>query len=44
MTAIALENYRARFNEAFDMRPAEFSEGDFCVRPDAEVSASAAAQ
>ncbi len=44
MTAIALENYRARFNEAFDMRPAAFTEGDFCVRPDAEVSAPTAAQ
>ena len=32
-TAIALENHRARFNEAFDMRPAEFTEGDYCVRP-----------
>lgn len=39
-TAIALENYRARFNEAFDMRPAEFSQGDYCVRPEA-LSSSA---
>ena len=28
---IALENMRARFNSAFDMTPAGFSEGMVCV-------------
>jgi hypothetical protein len=28
---IALENMRARFNSAFDMTPAGFSEGAVCV-------------
>jgi len=37
-TAIALENYRARFNDTFDMRPAEFSQGDYCVRAESVVS------
>jgi alkylhydroperoxidase family enzyme len=37
---IALENLRARFNTAFDMTPAGFSEGMVCVAP--ELSASAA--
>jgi AhpD family alkylhydroperoxidase len=32
--AIALENMRARFNSAFDMTPAGFSEGMVCVRPE----------
>ncbi len=31
---IALENMRARFNSAFDMTPAGFSEGMVCVRPE----------
>jgi hypothetical protein len=31
---IALENMRARFNSAFDMTPAGFSEGIVCVRPE----------
>ncbi len=30
---IALENMRARFNSAFDMTPAGFSEGMVCVTP-----------
>jgi alkylhydroperoxidase family enzyme len=32
---IALENMRARFNSAFDMTPAGFSEGMVCVTPEA---------
>jgi alkylhydroperoxidase family enzyme len=32
---IALENMRARFNSAFDMTPAGFSEGLVCVVPEA---------
>jgi 4-carboxymuconolactone decarboxylase len=31
---IALENMRARFNSAFDMTPAGFSEGIVCVAPE----------
>jgi hypothetical protein len=31
---IALENMRARFNCAFDMTPAGFSEGMVCVLPE----------
>lgn len=34
-TAIALENYRARFNHAFGMGSQGFSEGSFCVIPEA---------
>jgi AhpD family alkylhydroperoxidase len=33
---IALENMRARFNSAFDMTPAGFSEGMVCIRPEVE--------
>lgn len=44
---IALENMRARFNSAFDMTPAGFSEGIVCAvpeaLPDAERSTVAAA-
>lgn len=32
--AIALENMRARFNSAFDMTPAGFTEGMVCALPD----------
>jgi 4-carboxymuconolactone decarboxylase len=32
---IALENMRARFNSAFEMTPAGFSEGMVCVAPEA---------
>jgi alkylhydroperoxidase family enzyme len=42
---IALENMRARFNSAFDMTPAGFSEGMVCVVPETSaepVSATAA--
>jgi alkylhydroperoxidase family enzyme len=40
---IALENMRARFNSAFDMTPAGFSEGAVCVVPEAAPAAPAAA-
>jgi hypothetical protein len=33
---IALENLRARFNSAFDMTPAGFSEGMVCVVPESQ--------
>jgi AhpD family alkylhydroperoxidase len=32
--AIAIENFRARFNNALDIPPAGFSEGAFCPLPD----------
>jgi alkylhydroperoxidase family enzyme len=38
---IALENMRARFNSAFDMTPAGFSEGMVCVRPETAVTVAA---
>jgi len=37
--AIALENMRTRFNIAFDMTPAGFSEGMVCVVPDSPPGA-----
>lgn len=37
---IALENMRARFNSAFDMTPAGFSEGMVCVAPEAAATAT----
>jgi alkylhydroperoxidase family enzyme len=39
---IALENLRARFNSAFDMTPAGFSEGMVCVAPEPDASAPGA--
>jgi AhpD family alkylhydroperoxidase len=33
-TTIALENFRARFNDALGVAPSGFSEGAFCVLPD----------
>jgi AhpD family alkylhydroperoxidase len=42
---IVLENMRARFNSAFDMTPARFSEGMVCIAmetPPAEVAQTAA--
>jgi AhpD family alkylhydroperoxidase len=39
---IALENMRARFNSAFDMNPAGFSEGMVCAVPEASVEPVAA--
>lgn len=32
--AIAWENYRARFNRVFGVRPAGFSEGEVCALPE----------
>jgi alkylhydroperoxidase family enzyme len=32
--AIAWEHHRARFNRVFDVQPAGFSEGAFCVLPE----------
>ena len=40
-SAVAIENYRARFNWAFGLESQGFSEGSFCVRP-AEATTSAA--
>jgi alkylhydroperoxidase family enzyme len=34
---IAIENMRARFNSAFDMTPAGFSEGMVCAAPERQV-------
>ncbi|HEV3047939.1 MAG TPA: carboxymuconolactone decarboxylase family protein [Solirubrobacteraceae bacterium] len=39
---IALENMRARFNSAFDMTPAGFSEGRVCAVPERELVEHAA--
>jgi alkylhydroperoxidase family enzyme len=39
---IALENMRARFNSAFDMTPAGFSDGMVCVVPDSKPDAAQA--
>ncbi len=38
---IALENMRARFNSAFDMNPAGFTEGMVCAIPEREGQAAA---
>jgi alkylhydroperoxidase family enzyme len=40
---IALENMRARFNSAFDMTPAGFSEGMVCIVPESLPGAEAPA-
>lgn len=32
--AIAFENYRGRFNHAFEISAQSFSEGTFCPRPE----------
>src|ERR1700677_669719 len=40
---IALENMRARFNSAFDMTPAGFSEGMICAMPEAGSAPSTVA-
>jgi len=39
---IAIENYRARFNWAFDIGAQGFTEGAYCVRPEALPAAAAA--
>jgi 4-carboxymuconolactone decarboxylase len=40
--AIAIENFRARFNNALDVAPAGFSEGQFCPMPERSVEAERA--
>ena len=40
--AIAIENFRARFNNALDVEPAGFSEGLFCPVPDGLATAAVA--
>jgi alkylhydroperoxidase family enzyme len=37
---IAWENYRARFNRVFGVRPVGFSEGAYCPMPDTPASYS----
>ncbi len=39
-TAIALENFRSRFNKGLDIAPAGFSAGQFCPAPDAVAAQS----
>jgi alkylhydroperoxidase family enzyme len=41
---IALENMRARFNSAFDMTPAGFSDGLVCAVPESAAGAGAGAE
>ncbi len=41
--AIAIENFRARFNNALDIPPAGFSEGAFCPMPERDHAGSGAA-
>jgi AhpD family alkylhydroperoxidase len=38
--AIAIENFRSRFNNALDIAPAGFSEGMFCPVPDSVAAAA----
>jgi AhpD family alkylhydroperoxidase len=40
--AIAIENFRARFNRALEIPPSGFSEGMFCPLPDAQSASTAA--
>ena len=40
-TAIAIENFRARFNNAMDITPAGFTEGAACAVPDSVARAGA---
>jgi AhpD family alkylhydroperoxidase len=42
--AIAIENFRARFNNALDVPPAGFSEGLYCPMPDVAAVSVAEAQ
>jgi AhpD family alkylhydroperoxidase len=39
-TAVALENYRARFNWALGIESQDFSEGSFCAVPEREAPAA----
>jgi AhpD family alkylhydroperoxidase len=41
-SAIALENFRARFNNALDVAPAGFSEGLYCPLPERSLEAVSA--
>ncbi|MAE96843.1 MAG: hypothetical protein CL910_19515 [Deltaproteobacteria bacterium] len=34
VTAVAMENFRARFNRPFDVQSEDFSEGAFCPLPE----------
>jgi 4-carboxymuconolactone decarboxylase len=43
-TAVAIENFRARFNDAFDITPAGFTEGKYCALPQAVAVQAAAAE
>jgi AhpD family alkylhydroperoxidase len=40
-TEVAIENFRARFNNALDITPAGFSSGEYCAVPDAVARAAA---
>ena len=42
-SVIALENYRARFNWAFGLAGQGYSEGSYCVRPEADAAGQAPA-
>ena len=42
--AIAIENFRSRFNRALDIAPSGFSEGLYCPVPDAVAAAAGDAQ
>jgi hypothetical protein len=37
-TAVALENYRARFNWALGIESQDFSEGAFCAIPERDAA------
>jgi AhpD family alkylhydroperoxidase len=39
-TAIAIENFRARFNNALDITPAGFSDGAYCPAPERSLAAA----
>jgi AhpD family alkylhydroperoxidase len=40
-TAVAIENFRARFNSALDITPAGFTEGEYCAVPQAVAAQEA---
>lgn len=40
-TTIAWENFRARFNRAYDVQPQGFSEGAYCVLPEGHAPPAA---
>jgi AhpD family alkylhydroperoxidase len=43
-TAVAIENFRARFNDALGITPAGFSSGEYCAVPDAVAAQSQESQ